>query len=92
MQDYRNEKMYESEYIVSILEALYNSEYFCSEGEKLIAIRTLMLLIDAFSLDEYSNSHNFTEAEYKIYYKDILKKYNPRVNKKVKKQFKKKRK
>lgn len=84
--------MYESDFLNSILEAIYKSEEFDSEGEKLIAVRTLMLLINQFSLDEYSASHSFTEDEYKIYYKDILKEYNPRLNKKVKKQFKNKRK
>ncbi len=84
--------MYESEFLNLIIETIYKSEEFDSEGEKLIAIRTLMLLINHFSLDEYSSSHSFTEDQYKIYFRDILKEYNPRLNKKVKKQFKNKRK
>jgi len=84
--------MYESEFLNLILETIYKSDEFDNEGEKLIAVRTLMLLVNQFSLDEYSANHSFTEDEYKIYYKDILKEYNPRLNKKVKKQFKNKRK
>ena len=82
---------YRSDILNMIVECVEESEErFMSEWDYTSTLQTLLLLIDKFSIDKLLEEYQFSEYEYKKYFKDYTKQYDIDLHKTIKQEFKNK--
>ena len=84
-------RTYDNDSLNDIVKCIEQSnDVFIDKGNQLLVLNIFLLLIDKFSLDEWLSVNNFSKKEYKQYFKNIVKTYNPLLHQVVKLEFKNK--
>jgi len=83
--------MYRSKMLNNICECVEESEErFMSDWDHITTLQTLHFLIEKFGLDDFMKCYEFTEEEYKKYFKSITKSYCIHLHRDIKKEFEEK--
>jgi hypothetical protein len=80
--------MYESDFLNLVLESMSSSTHYDNDKQKIIAMRTFIMMVDKFKWDNYLLDTDISKIDYDKYFKDIVKPLNKPLHRLIKEEFK----